>query len=116
MLGWVHRGLRIGIKTTKYPREGRILSLRTVPMVDDALLRPEHCAILANVCPTGALADPLGESEPSLVVDYGKCVFCGLCARAIPGVVTMSRNYELGARLRNDLRTTYIFKSESHGR
>ncbi|MGI8968739.1 MAG: hypothetical protein ACR2GA_06520 [Chloroflexota bacterium] len=103
------------MKTTRYPREVPILPLRTVPSVDETLLRPGHCAFLASVCPTGALADPLDGAKPSLVLDYGKCVFCGLCAEALPGVVTMAHDYELAARNRGDLRTTYVFRNDSRG-
>ncbi len=116
MFGWVFRGLRIGVKTTSYPRDVPILSLRTAPRVDQSLLRPEHCAILANACPTGALADPPDGATPSLVLDYGKCVFCGLCAEALPGVVTMAHDYELAARNRGDLRSTYVFRNDTRGR
>jgi len=38
-----------------------------------------------------------------VTVDYGRCVFCGLCAEVSEGAVTVTREFELAVRRRSDL-------------
>ncbi|HBB65932.1 MAG: hydrogenase [Elusimicrobia bacterium GWA2_56_46] len=57
------------------------------------------CAEYADVCPTGAIAAP--EGKP--VLDLGRCIFCGKCAKLYPRVFNFSREYKMAARKREDL-------------
>jgi Ni,Fe-hydrogenase III small subunit/formate hydrogenlyase subunit 6/NADH:ubiquinone oxidoreductase subunit I len=83
-------------------------------------LLPDRCrghAACAAVCPTDAIsvlpADPNAASAvpaPTLdaariwQIDYGRCVFCGLCAEVCPEqAITVTGRYELAARRREDL-------------
>jgi len=79
---WVLRGLRKGVVTTRYPA-------RPDPYADEfrgavavrgsAVQFGQH---LADVCPTGAIAEQAGEVQ----LDRGLCILCGGCVAAFPGV------------------------------
>src|ERR1700674_683394 len=50
-----------------------------------------------------------------VTIDYGRCVFCGLCAGVSDGAVTMTREYELAVRRRADLVLTAGYKLHPDG-
>lgn len=113
-IGWIATGLETGIVTTRYPKNVPNLRIRTVPRIDPAHLSWEACVVLADVCPTGSLACRF--DVPSLILDYAKCIGCGLCAEAVPEVATMTADYQLAARDRRDLRTDFVLEGVLHGR
>ncbi len=56
--------------------------------------RCRHCnpAPCMEICPTGALY----RDGDSVVIDYGKCISCGMCAIACPfGVITFGKTYKI---------------------
>lgn len=90
MSKWVTRGLRTGIRTTRYPdREeradgvspGRPISAETAPDV---------LASLVARCPTGALI----EREGHLDVELRRCIHCYRCARQVAHPLQWSGDYE----------------------
>jgi Ni,Fe-hydrogenase III small subunit/ferredoxin len=98
-LAWIPRGLRSGRVTTRYPA-------RPEPPPDGyrgpvELLDPAGApAEVILVCPTGAIGlEPGG----SLTLDRGRCIGCGECVRAAPGVFAFARRYETAARSRREL-------------
>jgi len=57
-------------------------------------------------CPTTAivLGPPRQAGGRDFTLDYGACVFCGRCAAACaPGALTMTTDYALATRRREDL-------------
>jgi Ni,Fe-hydrogenase III small subunit len=82
MSKWVLKGLRTGIKSTRYPdapepaagaSPGRPGTTRIADV--------ETAARLAAVCPTGALDPELG----GISVDYTRCVHCQRCSKTHDG-------------------------------
>jgi Ni,Fe-hydrogenase III small subunit len=96
----LNKSFRAGIVTTAYPEAAANLPdhSRGAPEFDFERLNPATAAL----CPTGAI----GKSA----VDYGRCTFCGECA-ADPAV-TLTSNFELAARRREDL----VVSAETAGR
>jgi Ni,Fe-hydrogenase III small subunit/Pyruvate/2-oxoacid:ferredoxin oxidoreductase delta subunit len=67
----------------------------------------------AAVCPTGAISFHDNAAVRTVTVDYGKCIFCGLCAEP---AVTISRECELAVRRRADLILTADYRLDEQGR
>ncbi len=67
----------------------------------------------AAVCPTGAISFQDNAAVRTVAVDYGKCIFCGLCAEP---AVTISRECELAVRRRADLILTAEYRLDEQGR
>src|SRR5260370_817815 len=58
----------------------------------------------AEVCPTGAISLRDSDDSRKVTVDYGLCVFCGLCAEASPGkAVRITQEFELATKNRRNL-------------
>jgi Ni,Fe-hydrogenase III small subunit/formate hydrogenlyase subunit 6/NADH:ubiquinone oxidoreductase subunit I len=90
-----------GIATVAYPQVPAVVSahFRGRPEFDFASWRDARPA--AEVCPTGAIALSGDPSVRRVTVDYGLCVFCGLCAEASPsGAVRVTTDFELATHNR----------------
>jgi Ni,Fe-hydrogenase III small subunit/ferredoxin len=84
---WVLRGLRDGVVTTKWPRRPDEYAdswQGPVTVLTDA--READPAELERLCPTGAI-----EAFDRLRVDQGRCILCGRCVDARPGVFGWSQ-------------------------
>src|ERR1035441_6627788 len=93
-----------GIVTAPYPDAAPLISeqFRGRPEFDFAKWRDARPA--ADVCPTGAIAIQDREDSRLVAVDYGRCIFCGLCAEcSSDGAVRITRDFELAARDRRSL-------------
>ncbi|HEY8745956.1 MAG TPA: 4Fe-4S binding protein, partial [Chloroflexota bacterium] len=101
MLGWIWRGLRTGVLTTRYPARADSLppAYRGRPVIDQARCRGGAGDAAIAICPTQALqATPEG-----LRVDLSRCMQCGLCAEVCPEAIQMRPDFELAARQQPDL-------------
>jgi len=90
-----------GICTVAYPDVPALVSahFRGRPEFDFASWRDARPA--AEVCPTGAIALSGEPGVRRVTVDYGLCVFCGLCAEASPaGAVRITADFELATHNR----------------
>ena len=90
-----------GIATVAYPHVPAVVSanFRGRPEFDFASWRDARPA--AEVCPTGAIALSGDAGVRRVTVDYGLCVFCGLCAEASPaGAVRITTDFELATHNR----------------
>lgn len=93
MPGWFFAGLRAGIKTTRYPEVEE-----TAPGVSPGLPRGrrdghEEARALVACCPTGAITEAGG----AIAVDYGRCVHCFRCGRAVSSPLDWDPGYEWAA-------------------
>jgi formate hydrogenlyase subunit 6/NADH:ubiquinone oxidoreductase subunit I len=51
-----------------------------------------------------------------LVLDYGRCIMCGLCVPACPtGALEMRPDYQLAVRAAEDLRVTLAWDRDQGG-
>jgi Ni,Fe-hydrogenase III small subunit/formate hydrogenlyase subunit 6/NADH:ubiquinone oxidoreductase subunit I len=95
---------RTGIVTTRYPRAAANVAegFRGLPKIDFSAWQDARPA--AEACPTGAIAVSDQGGLRGVTVDYGLCVFCGLCAEATPeGAVRITPEFELAVEDRQDL-------------
>lgn len=93
--------IRQGHRTASYPAEPPNLPerFRGAPSLDPTRCT-EGCQQCVDACPTGALRT----HERRLVLDMGRCLFCTECTSACPtGAVTLTKEYRLAARNRDDL-------------
>jgi Ni,Fe-hydrogenase III small subunit/formate hydrogenlyase subunit 6/NADH:ubiquinone oxidoreductase subunit I len=100
----LQKTVRTGVVTTDYPEAPARppLMSRGKPEFDFKSWRDARPA--AEVCPTGAIAVRDAGNSRTVTVDYGKCIFCGLCAEAEPrGAVRVTREFELAVRDRRHL-------------
>jgi Ni,Fe-hydrogenase III small subunit/NAD-dependent dihydropyrimidine dehydrogenase PreA subunit len=90
-----------GHRTSAYPAMEPTLPerLRGGPALDPTKC-PDGCQACIDACPTDAI-----RREASLLeLDMGRCLFCTECTRACPeGAITMTQEYRLAARSREDL-------------
>jgi Ni,Fe-hydrogenase III small subunit/ferredoxin-like protein FixX len=79
MSTWVLKGLRTGIKSTRYPDTAETTAgISPGRPGTTPIAQAEAATRLAAVCPTDALAAEHG----GVTVDYTRCVHCLRCARA----------------------------------
>ena len=76
MTNWVLRGLRNGIKTTRYPGTRDAAPGVTPGRPVAALLAEPDRGAVVEACPTGAIA----RNGDAVAIDLGKCVHCFRCA------------------------------------
>lgn len=94
---------RTGAATARYPSEPAPLAscFRGRPQFHFELWDDSRPA--AGVCPTECIAIEDCDGVRRVSIDYGRCVFCGLCAQASPEAVAITRDFELAAGSREAL-------------
>ncbi len=100
-----------GIVTTKYPGEPAQVpeGFRGRPSFDFERWRDARPA--ADVCPTGAIFVCDEGNSRRVTVDYGLCVFCGLCADASPDqAIRITPEFELASADRRKLVLTAKYR------
>jgi Ni,Fe-hydrogenase III small subunit/ferredoxin len=109
------KSLATGIVTRPFPlgpESGCRSAGRGRPEIDFAKWKDARPA--AEACPTGALACADRNRSRTVVLDLGKCTFCGLCAEADPAV-RMSHLTGLAARRREDLIASAVYELNEDG-
>lgn len=112
----IQKTIQTGIVTARYPQEPAKISgnFRGRPHFDFEKWKDVRPA--AEVCPTGAIAFCDKEGARTVTVDYGLCVFCGLCAEASSDqAVQVTAEFELAARDRHDLVLTAEYALHADG-
>lgn len=100
----IQKTVATGTVTTKYPGEPEQVSehFRGRPSFDFERWMDARPA--AEVCPTGAISMSDEADTRRVMVDYGLCVFCGLCAEASPNqAVRITQEFELASADRRAL-------------
>src|SRR5713101_7032816 len=105
-----------GIVTVNYPAEPAKISqcFRGRPSFDFDKWKDARPA--AEVCPTGAISLADKADSRRVTVDYGLCVFCGLCAEASSDqAVRITQEFELATADRRNLVLTaeYTLNADS---
>src|SRR5579859_449514 len=100
----IQQTIRTGVVTTTYPETpaGVPPLFRGKPVFD--FERWQDARPAAEVCPTEAISIRDDGDRRTVTVDYGRCVFCGLCAEAGPDqAVRITQDVELATRDRGQL-------------
>ena len=100
----IQKTIRTGIVTKAYPAELAHVSehFRGRPHFDFEKWTDARPA--AEVCPTGAISLRDSHDSREVTVDYGLCVFCGLCAEASSDkAVRITQEFELATKNRRNL-------------
>jgi Ni,Fe-hydrogenase III small subunit/formate hydrogenlyase subunit 6/NADH:ubiquinone oxidoreductase subunit I len=106
----IQKTIATGIVTTKYPGEPAQISerFRGRPSFDFEKWKDARRA--AEVCPTGAISLSDNGDAREVTVDYGLCVFCGLCAEASADhAVRITQDFELATADRRNLVFTAVY-------
>lgn len=116
----INETIRTGIVTCDYPKAAAHVAegYRGLPKIDFSAWQDALSA--AAACPTGAIAVKDRDGLRDVIVDYGLCVFCGLCAEAPPqGAIQITPEFELAVEDRKDLIVTAQYSLNhdgSHGK
>ena len=94
MANWVYSGLRIGVKSTHYPRAPEETPGVTPGLPMGRPLRSGEVGEIVDRCPTGALK----RTEHRVVVDPRLCVHCFQCVRGTPDPLRWQEGYEWARR------------------
>jgi Ni,Fe-hydrogenase III small subunit/formate hydrogenlyase subunit 6/NADH:ubiquinone oxidoreductase subunit I len=116
MLKILQKTVSTGIVTANYPAEPAQISdrFRGRPSFDFDKWKDARPA--AEVCPTGAISLSDKGNSRKVTVDYGLCVFCGLCAEASSDqAVRITQEFELATSDRRNLILTAEYKLNADG-
>jgi Ni,Fe-hydrogenase III small subunit/ferredoxin-like protein FixX len=98
MSQWVIKGLRTGIKSTRYPRVEETAAGTSPGLPAAAKLSPELAQPVVERCPTGAL-----ELAPDGVdVNLRRCINCFRCVRGTNSPVNWEHGYECAVAVNHD--------------
>ncbi len=90
-----------GYQTGKFPRARPVMPDRFqgLPCLDNSRCRKD-CSACVELCPSEAIS----KTDDGIVLDIGKCLFCGKCASLCPeGVINFSSEHDLATFKRDDL-------------
>jgi Ni,Fe-hydrogenase III small subunit/formate hydrogenlyase subunit 6/NADH:ubiquinone oxidoreductase subunit I len=113
----LNQAFATGIVTTEYPARPMepIPNLRGRPVVD--FERAVDCLPAALVCPTGALTVEDKLDNRKVTLDYGRCVFCGLCAEAsADSKIRLTGEIELAVQQRSHLVSAAFYRLDASGK
>jgi Ni,Fe-hydrogenase III small subunit/formate hydrogenlyase subunit 6/NADH:ubiquinone oxidoreductase subunit I len=116
MLKILQKTASTGIVTVNYPAESANISdrFRGRPSFDFEKWKDARPA--ADVCPTGAISLTDKGAGRKVTVDYGLCIFCGLCAEALSDqAVRITREFELATTDRSNLVFTAEYTLNADG-
>jgi len=106
----IQKTIRTGIVTKAYPAELAQVSEHFRGRPDFDFEKWTDARPAAEVCPTGAISLRDSNDSREVTVDYGLCVFCGLCAEASPdNAVRITQEFELATKSRRNLVFTAIY-------
>ena len=112
----IQKLISTGIVTTAYPDKPAQISehFRGRPSFDFEKWQDARPA--ADVCPTGAISLHDDGNSRKVTVDYGLCVYCGLCAEASADkAVRITKEFELATADRRNLVLTAEYALNADG-
>jgi Ni,Fe-hydrogenase III small subunit/formate hydrogenlyase subunit 6/NADH:ubiquinone oxidoreductase subunit I len=90
-------------------------NLRGRPVID--FEKVADCLPAALVCPSGAITVEDESRARKVTLDYGRCIFCGLCAEATTdGTIRITGEVELAARHRSQLVSSAHYRLDAAGK
>ncbi len=92
MSQWVRRGIKTGIKTTRYPATEETAAGISPGLPLGGTYSEEQASLLVDCCPTSAIS----RVGRSVIVDYRRCVHCFRCGRLSTPLV-WKQGYEWAA-------------------
>src|SRR5262249_39375225 len=113
----LNQAFATGVVTSDYPASPMtsVPNLRGKPVID--FERATDCLPAALVCPTGAITVEDKLDHRTVILDYGRCIFCGLCAEASPdGATRITAEIELAARQRSNLMSSASYRLDASGK
>ena len=100
----IQKTIATGIVTTKYPDEPAQVSEHFRGRPSFTFEKWADARPAAELCPTGAISLSDEGDSRKVTVDYGLCVFCGLCAEASADQsVRITQEFELASAHRRNL-------------
>jgi len=106
----IQKTVRTGIVTKAYPAELAQVSEHFRGRPDFDFEKWTDARPAAEVCPTGAISLRDSNDSREVTVDYGLCVFCGLCAEVSSDqAVRITQEFELATKSRRNLVFTAIY-------
>ncbi len=111
------RAFATGVVTVDYPDLPLepAPNLRGRPVVD--FERAADCLPSALVCPTRALTVEDESNNRKVTLDYGRCIFCGLCAEASADrTIRTTGEIELATQHRASLVSSACYRLDAAGR
>src|SRR5688572_29478227 len=100
----LHKTLATGVVTKRYPAGPAIISERFRGRPEFDFPKWKDARPAADVCPTEAISIQESNGARTVNVDYGRCIFCGLCAdTSTEAAIRVTKEFELASRDRNDL-------------
>jgi len=96
MANWVYSGLRMGVKTTRYPRQVEEAPGVTPGLPLGRALKSGEPDDVVERCPTGALQRDKGH----IAIDYRRCVHCFRCIRGTSDPLSWQGGYEWARSVR----------------
>lgn len=114
MLQILRKSFVTGVVTTTYPETPPEVSsnARGRPEIDFANWKDARPA--AAICPTAAIAYAESNGVRTATLDFGKCIFCGLCAE-VDAAIRMTNACELAARRSEDLKSAAKYQLNPDG-
>lgn len=111
----LHKTISTGIVTTNYPSTPPRIDghFRGRPAFDFEKWKDARSAV--DICPTAAISLRDMDGHRAVTVDYGLCVFCGLCADAAPEAVQITQQFELATADRGSLVLTAEYELNADG-
>jgi len=114
---WTWKGLTTGIVSMHYPEEPVAMpdGYRGRPVLHQERCTGDTCRRCVEVCLPKALTWTERSQGAELRLDYGRCVFCGLCEEACPEqAITLTTDIELAARRKTDLAVSLRILGNGH--
>jgi Ni,Fe-hydrogenase III small subunit/formate hydrogenlyase subunit 6/NADH:ubiquinone oxidoreductase subunit I len=112
----LQKSVSTGIATVNYPAEPARISEYFRGRPDFEFEKWTDARPAVEVCPTGAIALSDDGDSRKVTVDYGLCVFCGLCAEASSDpAVRITQEFELATSDRRNLVLTAEYELNPDG-
>jgi len=112
----LQKSVSTGIATVNYPAEPARISEYFRGRPDFEFEKWTDARPAVTVCPTGAIALSDAGDSRKVTIDYGLCVFCGLCAEASSDqAVRITQEFELATSDRRNLILTAEYELNADG-